>query len=166
MAASAPVMSMAASAPTPPVSFRTSAGRSHFPLLKVTSAPISRAMASFSSNRSQAMTFFAPNTLQALTAVNPMGPQPLTSTVLPATSADSTPWTPAPMGSNMQAASSLMSSSMGKVQSARILAYSAKAPSWVTPNSFTFPQMWGIPFWQNQHSPQGIWVSQETRWPT
>ena len=68
-------------------------------------APISLAVSSRSSTRSQAMTSLAPKVLQALTAVRPMGPQPLTRTVFPATSALSTPWTPAPMGSNRQAVS-------------------------------------------------------------
>ena len=111
------------------------------------------------------MTNFAPNVFAALTAVRPMGPQPLTRTVLPSTSAASTPCTPAPIGSNMQAASSGISSSSRKVQSERIAAYSAKAPSCVMPNSLMFPQMWGMPLRQNQHSLHWMCDSQDTRSP-
>ena len=51
------------------------------------------------------MTVFAPKVLHALTAVSPIGPQPNTTTVLPSGWAASAPWTPAPIGSNIQAAS-------------------------------------------------------------
>ena len=58
-----------------------------------------------------------------------------------------------------------MLSSSRYAESARILAYSAKAPFSVAPNSFTLLHICGMPFLQNQHSPQGICVSHATLSP-
>ena len=96
-----PVISTAASAPTPPVSRRTAWTTSFPALFTVTSAPMASASLSFSAKISQAMIRLAPWALQAPITISPMGPQPLTSTVFPRTSAFSTPWTPAPIASSM-----------------------------------------------------------------
>ncbi len=69
----------------PPVSSRSRATTSSLPLI-TTSAPIRRAISSRSGLMSVAKTRAAPASLAIATVIRPIGPQPVTTTVWPASS--------------------------------------------------------------------------------
>ena len=83
---------------------------------------------------SQATTRRAPSALAAATVISPIGPQPLTSTVCPATPEPSRQaWTAMPNGSSIAAVSCGKPSGILQAMEAGTVTRSAKAPSMSMP---------------------------------
>ena len=106
IATSAPLISRTTSTPTPPVSSRSRATTSSRPLI-TTSAPSRRAISRRSGLMSVAKTLAAPASLAIATVIRPIGPQPVTTTVCPASSSTNAAWTALPIGSWIAAISGL-----------------------------------------------------------
>ena len=88
---------------------------------------------------SVAKTLAAPASLAIATVIRPIGPQPVTTTVWPASSSTNAAWTALPIGSWIAAISGLRPSD-GQALWAGRATYSANAPSMSTPRIRRFAQ--------------------------